>query len=125
MTAQGVLVRDVEDGPAMALVAQGGSARALVWPGIGAELRSLHAIRLEPGGRTVELRHPSDAVYYVAAGSGVVAEPGGASVSLSTGAMFHVDAGTTYTAIAGDGGMELLGGPAPADPALYENVREG
>ena len=36
--------------------------------------------------------------------------------------MFHVDGGTAYLAQAGDEGMELIGGPSPADPALYEGL---
>jgi hypothetical protein len=36
--------------------------------------------------------------------------------------MVHVDAGTPYELVAGDEGMELIGGPCPADPSLYEGV---
>ena len=31
--------------------------------------------------------------------------------------MVHVDAGTPYALVASSDGMELVGGPAPADPA--------
>jgi hypothetical protein len=36
--------------------------------------------------------------------------------------MAHVDAGTTYRFRAGDAGLDLIGGPAPADPALYAHL---
>jgi hypothetical protein len=36
--------------------------------------------------------------------------------------MVHVDAGTPYELVAGDEGMELIGGPCPADPSLYEGM---
>jgi hypothetical protein len=36
--------------------------------------------------------------------------------------MAHVDAGTTYVFAAGDGGLSLVGGPAPADRRLYAEV---
>ncbi|MGH2983871.1 MAG: cupin domain-containing protein [Solirubrobacterales bacterium] len=87
---------------------------------MGAELRSLHRIELKPGGETVELRHPAEAVYYVVRGGGEVADRSeGSQMQLIDGAMAHVEAGTPYVLRAGDAGMELVGGPAPADPALY------
>jgi hypothetical protein len=39
--------------------------------------------------------------------------------------MIHVDAGTQYVITSGDGGMDIVGGPSPADPALYELTAEG
>lgn len=119
----GVQVLDSDSGPELALVATGGTARAIVWPGMGAELRSLHRLELEGGGETVSQRHPSDAVYYVAAGSGQAIEAtAGDRQALREGSMVHIDAGTPYVLRAGDGGMVLLGGPAPADPTLYEGL---
>jgi mannose-6-phosphate isomerase-like protein (cupin superfamily) len=117
-----VLVLAADSGPLLDLVDGDGSARAIVWPGMGARHRSLHRIRLAPGAATRELRHPSDAVYAVVDGSGEVHELGGAARALpvGTGAMVHVDRGTAYQVSAGAAGMELVGGPAPADPGLYE-----
>jgi mannose-6-phosphate isomerase-like protein (cupin superfamily) len=127
MTTDGVSVVDATEGPALPIVEGDGRAWAVVWPGMGAELRSLHRIVLGVGSRTVELSHPSDAVYYVVTGHGVVAEPAGApGEPLREGAMFHVDAGTAYVIAAGEDGIELMGGPAPADPSLYDlPSREG
>jgi quercetin dioxygenase-like cupin family protein len=69
--------RDVSAHPVLPIVEdEQGEARAIVWPGIGANDRSLHQIRLAPGARTVELAHPSEAVYYVVEGSGEVTEGG-------------------------------------------------
>lgn len=115
-----VQVLDSDSGPPVPIAASGGSARAVVWPGMGAELRSLHWIQLEAGGETIELEHPSEAVYYVVRGSGeVVDRSDRSSKHLIEGAMAHVEAGTPYRLRAGDGGLELVGGPAPADPRLY------
>jgi mannose-6-phosphate isomerase-like protein (cupin superfamily) len=119
----GVRVLDSESGPELELVATGGIARAIVWPGMGAKLRSLHRIELRSGGETVPQRHPNDAVYYVAAGSGEAFGAAGADrQALREGSMVHIDAATPYVLRAGGGGMVLLGGPAPPDPALYEGV---
>lgn len=117
-----VSILDGSAGPELDFVDGGGTAHAIVWPGMGARARALHHAWLEPDACTVELRHPGEAVYYVAAGSGWVEDRvTGERQPLRDGSMFHVDAGTAYVAEAGDQGMELLGGPAPADPALYRN----
>lgn len=115
-----VVVVDGDGGPALDIVAGDGSARAVVWPGVGARLRSMHRISLGPGARTVELSHPSDAVYFVITGSGSAADRSdGGEQALVEGSMVHIDAGTTYALLAADAGIEIVGGPAPADPALY------
>jgi hypothetical protein len=115
-----VAVVGVEDGPELPIVDGPGSARAVIWPGMGARLRSMHRISLEAGARTVELRHVADSVYYVIDGAGEVSDrDAGTSEPLVTGSMVHVDRGTAYVLVAGDGGMELVGGPAPADASLY------
>jgi quercetin dioxygenase-like cupin family protein len=113
-----VRVLDLDAGPELPIVASAGSARAVVWPGIGAELRSLHRIGLDPGGETIELAHPGEAVYYVISGDGEVAD-GTTARRLTEGAMIHVEPGTAYRLRAGPGGLTVIGGPAPADPALY------
>jgi mannose-6-phosphate isomerase-like protein (cupin superfamily) len=109
-----------QDGPELDIVDGEGTARAVIWPGMGARLRSLHRISLGAGSRTVELSHPTDAVYYVIDGDGEVRDGGpGTAEPLVAGSMIHVDHGTAYTLVAGRDGMEVVGGPAPADPALY------
>lgn len=37
---------------------------------LGARLRSVHHISLEPHGRTISLEHPMEAVYYMMDGGG-------------------------------------------------------
>jgi hypothetical protein len=109
-----------EDGPLLDIVEGEGAARAVIWPGMGARLRSMHRISLGSGSRTVALQHETDAVYYVIEGGGEARDPGsGTAEPLVTGSMIHVDRGTTYALVAGGGGMEIVGGPSPADPALY------
>jgi quercetin dioxygenase-like cupin family protein len=109
--------------PALPLVDGEGVARAVIWPGIGAELRSMHRIRLAPGARTIPLRHPMEAVYYVMRGTGAVVDPDDPQPRpLVEGAMIHVEPGTAYVLEAGAQGIEILGGPCPADPTLYAGV---
>jgi hypothetical protein len=115
-----VAVVDAEDGPELGIVVGEGRARAVIWPGMGARLRSMHRISLGPGSRTVELRHPTDAVYYVLDGGGEARDgDAGTGEPLVPGSMVHVDRETAYQLVAADGGMEIVGGPAPADPGLY------
>jgi mannose-6-phosphate isomerase-like protein (cupin superfamily) len=118
-----VVVTSAAEGPDLAIVAGEGTARAVIWPGMGAELRSMHRISLRRDARTIEMTHPSDAVYYVIAGGGeAVDRETGEGSALVLGSMVHVDAGTPYALVAGGEGMELIGGPCPADPSLYEGL---
>ena len=106
--------------PGLALVEGAGAAHAIVWPGVGAKLRSMHRITLGSRSRTVGQSHSMEAVYYVIAGSGSVAAPScGAGQPLVVGSMVHVEPGTAYQFKADASGLELVGGPCPADPALY------
>jgi quercetin dioxygenase-like cupin family protein len=110
-------------GPELGIVAGEGSAHAVVWPGMGAQLRSMHRISLGRESRTIEMTHPGDAVYYVIGGSGAAVDrTTGERNEVVQGSMVHVDAGTAYELVAGAGGMELVGGPCPADPSLYEGT---
>ena len=118
-----IRIIDAADGPRLEIVEGEGHARAVVWPGMGALLRSIHTISLGAGARTIELRHPSEAVYYVAEGSGEAVDVvAGDAQAVRPGSMVHVDPGTAYVIRAGDAGMSLVGGPAPPDPAFYETL---
>jgi quercetin dioxygenase-like cupin family protein len=113
----------MQDGPALAIVEGEGTAHAVIWPGIGAQLRSIHRIELARGASTIRLRHPSEAVYYVIEGSGETVDVDAAETkALRPGSMVHVDPGTTYVLSAGEQGLSLVGGPSPPDPALYEGA---
>jgi quercetin dioxygenase-like cupin family protein len=115
-----VVVPGAGEGPQLDIVTGAGSARAVIWPEMGATLRSMHRISLGREARTVELSHPSDAVYYVISGDGAAADrTTGERNALVEGSMVHVDAGTRYELVAGGEGMELVGGPCPADASLY------
>jgi quercetin dioxygenase-like cupin family protein len=118
-----VRVLDAAGGPVLPIVEGEGTARAIVWPGIGARHRSLQRITLAPGARTTELRHPMEAVYYVVEGSAAAVDlADGSRQELVEGAMVHVDPGTPYRFEAVEGTVELVGGPCPPDPALYRDV---
>jgi mannose-6-phosphate isomerase-like protein (cupin superfamily) len=61
-----------------------------------------------------------EAAYYVVRGDGLVRDPDEDNAEpLVEGSMIFVEPGTTYRIEAGRAGMLLLGGPCPADPALY------
>jgi quercetin dioxygenase-like cupin family protein len=121
--ARGIALFDGSTGPELAIVKGGGMACAIVWPGTGAHARSLHHLWLEVGGRTVQMSHPSEAVYYVIDGEGRVVDlAGGGAQTLRPGSVVHVEPGTPHVVEAGPSGIELVGGPAPADPALYAGL---
>jgi len=118
-----VQVLDASVGPELPIVEGEGRAHAIIWPGMGAELRSMQRISLAGGAAMKELRHPGEAVYYVIEGTGETHDPEtGESQALIEGSMVHVEPETSYVIRAGDDGMELVGGPSPPDPALYEGV---
>src|SRR5262245_37425194 len=99
-----VLLAD-EECPALPLVDGDGVARAVIWPGIGAQLRSMHRISLAPGARTIPQRHPMEAVYYVLSGEGIVRDPEQSPEQpLVEGSMVHVEPGTAYVLEAGPEG---------------------
>jgi quercetin dioxygenase-like cupin family protein len=113
----------LEEGPALDIVEGEGRAHAVIWPGMGAQLRSIQRVELAAGGRTIPMRHPHEAVYYVVDGCGEVLDIGsGEAQSLRSGSMAHIERDTTYRFGAGDAGLSLVGGPSPPDPALYEKL---
>ncbi len=106
--------------PALPLVEGKGKAIAAVWPGNGAVFRTMHHVTLEDGAATVLQRHAGEAVYYVKSGTGCVIDPDAASNDrIAEGNMVFVEPGTPYRFVADATGMVLLGGPCPADSALY------
>ncbi len=83
----------------------------------------MHRISLEPGGSTIALSHPMEAVYYLIAGSAVVEDlEQGTRNDLVQGSMFLVDPGTPYRVVAADTAAEIVGGPCPPDPSLYDQM---
>lgn len=109
--------------PDLPIVEGHGRAQAVVWPGVGASMRSMHRIILKHRAMTVDQDHPMEAVYYVMAGTGTVIDPkGGTSDPIIEGSMVHVEPGTSYRFEAGPEGLTLLGGPCPVDPALYDHL---
>lgn len=121
------ILTDDDSCPDLPIVEGGGRAWAVVWPGVGARLRSLHRISLDPRSRTVELLHPMEAVYYIMGGTATVLDKSnGGRQQLRHGSMAHIDPGTPYVFEAGEGGAEILGGPCPPDPSMYAHIeRQG
>lgn len=102
-----------------------GEFRAVVWPGMGAQHRSLHYMRLEPGETTPTWRHPGEAVYYVVLGSGWFEDQNaGRRHEVHAGLIVHVEAGTSYAVTAREP-LTCVGGPCPPDPRLYAEVPAG
>lgn len=111
------------DCPLLPIVEGAGEARAVVWPGMGASMRSMHRISLGGGSRTVELTHPMEAVYYViSGGADAIDTSDGSRHPLIEGSYAHVEPGTPYVIEAGEEGAELMGGPCPPDPTLYAHL---
>ncbi|MGH8914278.1 MAG: hypothetical protein ACRDZM_07155 [Acidimicrobiia bacterium] len=71
----------------------------------------------------MELVHPMEAVYYVMGGEVTAVDPGDASRQLLTsGSMAHIGPATRYVFEAGPSGADIIGGPCPADPAMYAHL---
>jgi mannose-6-phosphate isomerase-like protein (cupin superfamily) len=102
-----------------------GNAKVVVWPGTGARHRTFQVINLGENSKTVQLCHPeSDAAYYVLKGQGAVFDiETGQSHDLDEGGMVHIDAKDRYQFVASSSGMDLLGGPCPADISLYAGLK--
>ena len=105
------------------IVAGNGQAWPVIWPNTGATLRSFHRISLASGGATKLLHHPVEASYYVLGGKGQVRNAD-AAFDLLEGSMIHIEPRTNYLFLA-DGGLELIGGPCPTDPAIYSGAAGG
>lgn len=108
-------------GPELPFILGDGVFRPIVWPGANDWKRSLHYIELSPSSSTTPLSHPSEAVYYVVAGTGIVSGGGGPERPIVEGSMVHVSPGTEYS-FRTDTGLTLVGGPCPADITLYTSI---
>lgn len=114
-----IIVSPDQWGPPMPIV-DGGSCRPIIWPGMGAVERSLHEFQLPSGASTIDLEHPGEAVYYVVDGQIDVWDAESDSLTrVGPGGMFHVEPVTRYRFSAAGAEAVVLGGPSPADPALY------
>lgn len=112
--------------PELPIVEAGGRAWAVAWPGVGAHLRSMHRISLDPGGQTVPLVHPMESVYYVIDGSAVARDLDQLEDhTLTRGAMILIDPDTRYSLAGAEGaGAEIVGGPCPPDPKMYAHLED-
>jgi quercetin dioxygenase-like cupin family protein len=100
-------------GAPLDIVERGGAAEAIAAPATGSHQRAMHRIRLEPGGVTATMRHPVEAVYFVAEGEGTVGDQ-----PVEARRMVYVPRRTSY-AFTATTPMTIYGGPCPPDPALY------
>jgi quercetin dioxygenase-like cupin family protein len=95
------------------VVERGGAAEAIAAPATGSHHRAMHRIRLDAGGVTATMRHPGEAVYFVAEGEGAVGDQ-----ALGPRRMVYVPRRTSYAFRAATP-MTIWGGPCPPDPAVY------
>lgn len=106
--------------PEVSIVEGAGSAKAVIWPGNGARHRTFQIIKLGSASSTRSLDHKTDSVYYVIRGTGTVEDVRAkTSEAIVEGSMIHIDAGDQYRIKANEDGLELLGGPCPADDRWY------
>lgn len=110
--------------PNLPLIIGDGTAKAIIWPGMGASYRSLNLIELKQHAKTIDFRHESDSAYYIMSGEGVICDAiTGEETALVEGSMIHVDRSDTYRFEArGPHGMKAIGGPCPADQSLYAHL---
>jgi mannose-6-phosphate isomerase-like protein (cupin superfamily) len=106
-----VTVAILRGGEPLEIVARGGSAEGIATPATGSHHRAMHRIRLQPGGATRELRHESEAVYFVAEGTGAI---GGHELKAHD--MVYMPRRTPYSFTATTA-MLIYGGPCPPDGA--------
>src|SRR6266851_2749345 len=100
-------------GPLLPIVKGDGSARAVIWPGTGAAMRSIHLIQLAPSSETVLLEHPGESVYYVLDGTGTVAGDGPSpATALLLGRWFTWDPQPHIASSAAPAGWRSLAGHA-------------
>lgn len=110
-----------DDGLDLPITVGGGRARAVVGPHVGARERSLIYLDLPRAARSIDLRHPNEAVFYVVKGRGEVANPRTRQMyPVREGQMIYVKPGQEYALV---GPAVFAGGPCPPDPALLDNTR--
>jgi mannose-6-phosphate isomerase-like protein (cupin superfamily) len=100
-----------------------GTARAVIWPGMGATERCINYVELEAGSSTVWLEHTTEAVYYIMSGTGTVLGDDALNEwPVLEGSIVHISDGSRYRFQAQDGGLTLFGGPCPVDPAMFDHL---
>lgn len=117
----GVRISRLEtDGIDLPITPDGGRARAVLHPAMGARERGLIHLELPAGAAAAPLRHPMEAVYYVVAGEGAVEDlDRGGRTPLGAGCMVYLAAGQGYRLW---GPAVFVGGPCPPDPALLGDL---
>ncbi|WP_315927619.1 hypothetical protein [Mesorhizobium sp. SP-1A] len=113
------------DCPRLPIIVGEGTAVAAMWPGNGAKWRTFNVLDIKAGSQTIDLQHPSDSVYYVRAGAGVVIDIAtGRATQLAEGTMLHIDRGDAYRfEAASNHDLLVIGGPCPADERLYQHLK--
>ena len=120
MSADLVQVLPAEQGEPFDILAGAGLALVVVGPHMGARHRTMAVVTLDAGAATRELRHPSEAVWYVVEGQGRAVPAEGDAIDLEPGAMVHAGPGAGYRIeAAADLPLRVVGGPSPPDPALH------
>ena len=108
------------------IVDKKGKAYAVLWPGNGAHYRTVNIIELGVAGRTIDLSHAHECVYYIESGGGCIRDLEiNQTHDLIDGSMIHIAPCDRYRLEAGSSGMKAIGGCVPVDPDLYEMIIGG
>jgi quercetin dioxygenase-like cupin family protein len=104
----------------------GSVARAIIWPGMGASKGSLHYVRYEAGGTSVQHQHPhSEDIGYILEGEGFIFEwKDGQQVAkhaFRAGNVLYVEPGTVHSHEAVTP-LVMVGGPCPPDVDFYRTL---
>jgi mannose-6-phosphate isomerase-like protein (cupin superfamily) len=125
-SAATVSVVDSGDGacPEIKVVVGTGNAKVVMWPGVGAQHRTMHLIDLKEGSSTIPLQHDGESVYYVIAGVGAVVDLASeVETAVEEGSMVHIGPRDRYVFKALATGLKFVGGPCPADLGLYASLQ--
>lgn len=121
-TTSGISIFRIEDG--REFTEMGATMRFVVWPGVGAELLTMHYLVITPGESFENHRHPHSAdIISVIQGEGVLITDGEEHV-IRRGDVVYVPPGVDH-GMRNDGTETLVSvdSQAPPDPVIYSRIR--
>jgi|AntRauTorcE11898_2_1112593.scaffolds.fasta_scaffold21724_2 quercetin dioxygenase-like cupin family protein len=102
-----------------------GTAKAIIWPGMGAKYGVMNYFVMKPGGENVPHKHDdSEDMFYIAQGQGVVADlDNNIEHPIEAGCFVYVEPGTMHAAKSyGPDDYISIGGPTPPDPEMFKEL---
>jgi len=104
---------------------KGGTAKAIIWPGMGAKHGSMHYIVMKPGEENIMHKHKeSEDMFYIVQGSGVVVDGDTEEEHpFEKGDFVFVEPNTKHAVKSlGPEDYISVGGPSPADIEVYRKL---